>query len=1016
MGSERIRLWPILAGASFATLATAAYAQDVAESSVEEVVVTGSRIRRTDTETAAPITVVGQQVIADRGFVQVGQLLNDTTAINRSLPIRPSDGSSNTAGGGEQVPSLFGLGPGRTLTLVNGRRFVSTASSFGVPGVLEGSTNDAVVDTNVIPVGLIERIEIVQGGGAAVYGSDAMGGVINYILRDDFEGFEIDGQYSRSEEDDYPVSNARITWGMNFADRGNIAINAEWSKTEPLLTDARRRSALGRVTSANPADTGPNDGIPAVAEVLDARFWEFNTTGVLFAPPNPAAFPNRAFITLDGVPYNQFAGTGIPAQFNAAGTALVPYDPGTFPSAGPSIPFASGGDGYRYRDLGSLYAGVERRSFNVLGHYDLTPTLKLSTELLYSNVEGTDPRAGFVSNTILNSADTGSGAITISGLNAFLTPEVRDAIVNFLNTSGIFGPGAGFGWAAGAPLPVTLSKVFPDLLPSQTGTRELDTYRGVLALDGEFTAADRDFYWSLSASFAKTEGATRTWGIWQERFDNAIDSRLVNGTPVCAINADASPDNDDPLCSPINPFGVGNISDAARNYVSTLFGLDYENEQEDYLATLGGTLFSLPAGNVGFSVAYEHRSERASYVPLEANQLGLGRLGVPEQPQSAGYYTDELSAELLVPILGGNVSFPGVQALDLSGAYRYVDHSTAGSENVWSAGLRWRVVDDVLLRVSRSRNFRAPNLAQLYSPTTVGLEAILADPCDADRINSGPNPAVRRANCEALFAQHPEWGPLDSFQDPAENFPTTQVTRGGNPKLKNEISDTLSYGIVLQPSFVPGLTIIADRIEIDLENGLSFFTPQDFLATCFDSVVQPEDICAVSVRNDQGHVIASSALTFNAGSIQFRGETYQINYTTALGGGNLELNLEATHVSKLETSVTGVDRERTEGTGEQPDWRARFDVRYGWGPLRVTYGVSYLPSVLAAVGATIENNAHPRIGSNYTHNIGAQYDVTSYLTLRAGIENLTDEEPSYPTIYYGDILGRRYYMGVRAKF
>ena len=281
-----------LAGATLATFCGPVYAQGTGATSVEEIVVTGSRIRRPDPATPAPVVVVNQQALIDRGFVQVGQALNEATSIGRSLPIRPSDGSSNTSGGGEQVPSLFGLGAGRTLTLVNGRRFVSTASGFGVPGALSGSTNDSVVDTNVIPTGLLNRVEIVQGAGAAVYGSDAMGGVINYILRDDFEGLEIDGQYGRSSEDDYPVENARVTWGVNFAERGNVALNVEWSRTDSLLTEDRPRSALGRVTSANPADTGPNDGRPSVAEVLDCAFLGIQHPGRVVCTAGPHGVPD----------------------------------------------------------------------------------------------------------------------------------------------------------------------------------------------------------------------------------------------------------------------------------------------------------------------------------------------------------------------------------------------------------------------------------------------------------------------------------------------------------------------------------------------------------------------------------------------------------------------------------------------------------------------------------------------------------------------------------------------------
>jgi outer membrane receptor protein involved in Fe transport len=1019
----------VLAGATVAAFFGSVEAQDTGvATSVEELVVTGSRIRRTDIETPAPVTVIDQQALADRGFVQVGQALNEATAINRSLPIRPSDGSGNTSGGGEQVPSLFGLGAGRTLTLVNGRRFVSTASGFGVPGALQGSTNDSVVDTNVIPTGLLSRIEIVQGAGAAVYGSDAMGGVINYILRDNFEGLEVDAQYGRSSRDDYPVENARVTWGMNFAERGNVAVNVEWSRTDSLFNEDRPRSALGRVTSANPADTGPNDGIPATAEVFDSRFWEFNSRGVLFYlpspvcqsnPPTPAqpGFPFRCFLTTDGVRYNQIAGVGTPAQFSDAGTELIAFSPGQFPSAGPSIPFSSGGDGYRFRDLGALYSEVERTSANAIGHYDLSDAIRLSTELLYSKVEGTDPLSSMASNTILNSADTGSGPIAVLGANPFLTAAARTTIVNFLNANPtLFGPNSGTGWANGAPIPVSLSKAWGDLLPSSDGIRDLDTYRAVLAVDGDFKLGDRDMYWSVSGSYAGAEGSIRTWGVWQSRFLNAIDARSSNGNPVCAINVDAITTNDDPGCIPINPFGVGNVSQPARNYVSARFGQDYENTQYDYLATLGGPLFTLPGGNVSFSLAYEYRSEDATFTPTDASQRGLGRGGVPVAIQSGSYHTNEVSAEVVVPILGGDFKLPLVEAFELSGAYRQVDNSIAGSEDVWNAGLRWQVVDDVLLRASRSRNFRAPNLAQLFAPRTVGLEAIIQDPCDADRINGGPNPAVRRANCEALFAANPSYGPLATFQDPSENFPAAQVTRGGNPNLDNELSDTLTYGVVLRPRFIEGLTIVVDRVEVDLEDGLSFFAPQNFLATCFDSSVQPADICAVSTRSATGQVISSAAITFNAGSIEFRGETYNLNYNFGGDWGNMELALEATHVSKLETSVTGVDRTRTEGTAAQPDWRARFDARYTRGPLRVGYTLSYLTDVLAAQGATIENNPNPEIDANYRHSISAQYEFSEMLTVRAGVENFTDEEPSYPTIFYGDILGRQYYLGATLRF
>lgn len=986
---------------------------------IQEIIVTGSRIRRSDTATAAPITIIDEQALTDRGFVTLAQALNETTAITPARPMSVLDGSES--GGGEQYPQLFGLGAGRTLTLVNGRRMVTSAGSFS--SGFGNSSNDSVVDTNLIPTGLLRSVEIVQGGGAAVYGSDAMGGVVNYIYKDDFEGLEIDAQYGNTDRGDYETPAARVTWGMNFAERGNIAVNLEWSKTESLLPEDRADATRFLVGMPNDLDTGPNDGQPALNRTADARFWSFNQSGILFFPPDPSAFPNRNFITTNGL---QFPAGGIPAQFSADGTSLVAYNPGVFPTTrGPSLPFASGGDGYDYRAQSALFTGIERANANLIGHYDLTDKIRLSTELLYATTEGEDPRASIPSNTVLvTDPATGSGAISISARNAFLTPDARNTIVTYLNNLSpdvlmrynLPPVNAGNIWASGAPLPVALSKSWADLLPSSVGEREVDTFRAVLALDGDFTAANRDFYWNISATHASVDGSTRTWGVWQSRYTNAINSVLSNGSPVCAINADANPANDDPNCSPINPFGVGNVSDAARNYVSARFGMDYENTQQDYLATLGGDVVYLPAGPMRFNVGFEHRREEAEFTPLAADQAGVGRLGVPTLPQQGEYDTNEFSAELLIPILGQDFSLPGAEIVELTGAFRNVDHSIAGTESVWNAGLRWSIVQDFTVRYSRSRNFRAPNLTQLFAPTVVSQGTIGIDPCDAQRIDGGPNPTVRRANCQAVFDALGVQ--LDGFDSTNESFVNALITSGGDPTLDNEISDTTSYGFIFQPRFAEGLTVIVDRIEIELEDGLSLFRPQDFLAACYDAPDFPADICGLSTRDaTSGEVITSVQRTLNAGSIRYRGENYNVNYNMNLGPGNLFLGVEATHTSLLEQSVTGSDLTRLDGTTNQPDWRGRFDARYGFGSWRLGYTLNYLPSVLNNFStATIETTDVPTVDANYRHSISAQFDVTESLSVRAGVENFTDEMPSYPLASYGDILGRQYYMGVRAKF
>ena len=944
---------------------------------MESVVVTGSRIRREVASTPAPVTTYGAQNFEDRGLISAADALNDITSLRPQFNQAAGDGTSS--GSGQQFPELFGLGTGRTLTLVNGRRFVTTSSGLG----------DAQVDANIIPTGLIERIEVAQAGGAAVYGSDAIAGVVNYVLKDDFEGLELDAQVGNAENGNYPTHALRLTAGKNFDnDRGNVSVNLETSSTPLARFSEFETSNRSRITQSNPADTGPDDGIPSVQEVMPAYFWNFNGNGVVFSAPAPPP----PFLT--GL---QFAPDG----------SVVPYNPGNILG----IPFAEGGQGTRYSDLAGLRTGVDRYTGNVLAHYDISPNLRLNAELLYAKTEAESVPQG-TARTVLNQTDPALGAIMFTANNPYLSQDAIDAL-----------SAANPGFAFGAPL--WLSRHFyDDLFPSNVQTNDTKTMRAMLGLEGDFNASGRNFYWTVSGSYGQVDGEERRWGANTTLFNQALNAvRDGDGNIVCAINADADPSNDDPSCAPLNPFGAGNISQAATDYVSVPIGSSYENEQIDFLATIGTELFELPAGAVDAVFAYEHRREEASFTPLRANQLGLTGTGTQEVATSGDYNTNELSVELLVPVVGGDFTLPLVQKLEFDGTYRYVDNSIAGEESVWSLGTRWEPMDGVTVRATRSRNFRAPTLTQLFAPTTVVVTNAGLDPCDADRINAGPNPDVRRSNCEAEWAANPQYGDLATFQDPAENFSITEVTTGGNPELENEISNTTTYGIVVDRLFVPGLTFSADRIEIDLEDGLSAFTNGDFMAACYDSSPQSADVCSAFTRlqaadgsNPPGTVVTGRQTTFNAGEIIYRGEVYYLNYAFDTSVGDISLGLEATHTSELSTSVTGTTFNRTDNTVDQPDWAGRFDAVYSTGPLRLTYQLDYLDSVKAEEGATIENTPLPVIDSNITHSISALYSFENGVTLRAGVTNLTDEEPSYPTLAHGDILGRRYFAGMNIRF
>jgi iron complex outermembrane recepter protein len=1014
MGSVRRRLLAstMIGGlaltAAFAAQPAAAQTSSAAAkpaSDVEEVVVTGSRIHQAATDTPAPVETVTPQDFTDRGFVTAGQALNDLTSMTPAQAL--STGPGNASGNGQTFPNLFNLGPGRTLTLVDGRRYVSSAT----PVTGGGSGAGSGVDTNLIPLGLIDRVDVVQAGGAAVYGSDAIAGVVNYVLKQNFQGVEMDAQSSITSRGDYPENSIRVTAGHNFSDdKGNVALDVEWSKSDPLSNDARPTSDLSRSTSGT-------------TQILNSRFYEFSTNGVIFSipAPTPACGGANCFLRLNGVPQ----------QFSADGGSLIAFNPGLNPTSGGTAlipPFATGGDGFPLKDLSGLFSGVERWSANLLTHYDITDHMKLSGSLLFGSTRGDDPQGsqGF-SQTILNTPASGAGYITFNKANPFLSAA---EIASLTAASPSFGAGA----------PLFLSKDFVDLLPSQDFITTTDSYRFLVALDGDFNRFDRDFYYSLSYSYGQVNSKQQGWSVNNAKFKNAISATTnAQGQIVCSINAVSLVD---PSCAPINPFGSNTASLGAGTYVSVPVGYSYENQQDDFLATLGGDIFDVPAGKLKFSVAYEHRVEAEDFNPAAADLQGLTGSGVPEPATSGRYNTNEYSAELLLPVLGEGFNLPGFKTVELSAQYRFVDNSIAGTEDVWGLGLRWEVVPGFTLRASRSRNFRAPTLYQLFAPSSTGLAGGVQDPCDSRFINAGTNPAVREQNCLALFTANPLFGTgsagtapvgasaaarLAGFQDTAVNFSTALVTSGGNQTLQNEVSDTTTYGFVFQPHWVPGsLTVVADYISVDLQNGLTSFTPTNFSQACFDAPGANGATCGFFTRDNVGNIATAVSTTFNAASLNYKGETIDATYRFPVEWivgadkvGNVELALEATHNETLKQTVQGVVTELVDTVGTsgvpEPRWQVRGDVRYIRGPLRVTYEAYYLPSALAVPGANATNNADPIISSNLRQDISASYDF-GRIQVRAGVHNFTDEMPSYPTLSYGDIIGRQFFVGLKARY
>lgn len=951
----------------------------------DAVVVTGTRIRRTDTNSVAPVTVFTTVDLDERGYNQAGEMLNQITSNVPSEPTPPFQGVF-VFNAGRHSPNLFNLGAGRTLTLVNGRRMVTSSSGLG----------DRVVDSNVVPSGLIQRVDVVQAGGAAVYGSDAIAGVVNYILKEDFEGLSFGGSFGMSSRNDNERYSARMTAGTNFDDdRGNIAAHIEWSKTVPLFESDRPITSTSPRTVTNPLNTSTTDGQPPQVYIFDARGWTFNRNGVIFSSnsSNPSALVRNG---------------GNALQFSADGQTIIPYDTGVIPNN--SGTQAIGGQGIDYREISSLAAGVDRYSTAVIGHYDFADNLKLSGEFLLGHEEAEDPiGTQSILRFINGSALSGQGPFTFNRTNPYLTQQA----INTLDA-------ASSTFAGGGNL--VLSR-FMDVLPTRERYSETNTWRALVALEGDTNFLDRDFYWSLSASHGETTGENGGWAPYTTHLVAALDSvKLGSGQIVCRINADVSTTNDDPNCAPLNPFGNDTASPEATAYISAQTGSSFVNGQDSFLATLGGDVIDLPAGKAKFSLAFEKRYEGVKFDPFEADREGYLFSGIKSPRASGSYRTDELSTELLIPVVGGDFKLPFVENFELSGSYRWIDNSVAGEEKVWGTGQRWDVAYGVTLRASQSRNFRAPTLTQQFAPVSQSVTFIGQDPCDADRINAGSAPAIRRANCEAEWAANPGRLPLTGFQDPAENTSIVLVQTGGNPNLRNEISDTKTFGVVFQPDYIPGLVLSVDSIDVQLRDAIVSLTTTSFLAQCYDRSPQPADVCSTFTRNADGWVATGKSTTFNAGFLNYKGEIYNVNYRFDIGDvfaggadlGMLDLGLEATH-NKLYASGTGTAVSRSEGTTSSPDWRTRLDVRYSKGPLGVFYSIYHLPEAKSGYFDTIETVPYPNIASNTTHSLSMSYQLDNY-TFRAGVNNLTDKMPSFPTRDYGNFYGRQYFVSLSGQY
>lgn len=1087
----------LLSASMMALMAAPVQAQEVEEQAEEVddevIIVTGTRLNR-DANLGSPSPIVSVDAETLRGGADITEGLREIPALSASITSAQTiDPGELESGGSEGAATLNlrGLGAERTLVLVNGRRHVA------------GVAETAIVDINSIPPSLIKSVEVFTGGASAVYGADAVTGVVNFVLDTEFEGVELGASGGISGQGDGERIDLFAKFGKNFGDdRGNFVIAADYTRDDGLRFGDRAQFRDGNISADGPnpflrfqqGDLGGADtpNFNAFYQPSNGRY----PFGFIIPTPGSADFD--AIFTGGVTPTSQeqalidralnaptrFIAPQYQFQITSAGGVIIPgdfLDPqidlnnnGTsdcldsftgfnglfdFSNAfglaggcwlnGPngievvqdgliaSNFNAFGGNTVIFDNNGFLVPEVERFSVNLLADYDLTDSINVFFEGKYVRQDTT---FGTAQNSFYD-------LLTVAPDNPFIPAELQGVAAN---AGGLF-----------------ITRDPTDLGPNIDNNRA-ETWRFVGGATGSLTDA---IGFEISANWGRYETVeTNNNNVLLDRFFAAIDVTTdASGNPVCRSEIDPTvrspstvfgipagefgyltfvPGQGD--CKPANLFGIGSISQEAIDFITTTTINRFETEQLVIQGLISGDtseFFNLPYDAIDFVVGLEYRDERSSsefdalsrgilpVTTVDGNagdfvgDLGFTQTSLATPPdeflQNSGGQFDviEIFGEIGTTIVEG---VPGLEELRIEGAARYGDYSTVGGVFTWAVNGFYSPIEDVRFRGTFSRAVRAPNISELFAPAQADFFRPF-DPCDQteiDRLQADgfANIDNRIANCRAD-------GIPEGFSDPLSARFAGTVS--GNPDLREETAETLTFGVVLEPSFIPGLGISVDYYSIEIDDAISTIDEQDVVDNCYDSATFPNEFCDTFTRNrdpSSAQFLGFTSLsltTINFVSIETAGIDASVTYSFDIGEHRFDLAATGAWVDKVDfffdpTDETAIDPEL--GEVGRPEWAARGSFGWTYGPLTLGYSLQYLSQMtLGDVEIETVDAQFGEVGfadEYFIHDFTASYSFSDdRFEIYGGINNLTDETPfvterAYPV----NPVGRYFYLGARASF
>lgn len=939
-----------------------------AQEATQKVEITGSRIPTINVEGPSPITVLGAKDIKADGVRNVESLLNNLPQVFADQTGNVSNGSTGTA-----TVSLRGLGADRTLVLVNGRRL-----PFGSPA-------NSAADINQIPAQLIKRVEVSTGGGSAVYGSDAIAGVVNFILNDKFEGVQIDANHSFfNHQQDGTAGVAGIVAGRAATNPANFAVPGDKGRDgnsldASLLIGSNFANGKGNAT----VYFGYKRDNALLQSQRDFSACSLTSSAAGFACGGSNTNATGSFSSVSGA-----------------------FRPQTVADAAGNARLRAATDQYNFGPLNYFQRPSERYNVNAFAKYDLFENVKLYSEFSFHDDRTTGQIApGGVFGNIA----------TLRGDNPLLSQSFRTAF--------------------GLNSPTATTDVIVQRRNVEGGGRASEfrntSFREVFGVKGDVGNWTYDVF--LQASKVIYSQSEQNY-FSDTRINRALDVVNVGGVATCRSVVDGS----DPACVPYNPYRLGGVTAAQLAYLQVPGSRQGSTEQLVQGASIGSDLgnygIKLPTANSGVGVSFgvEHRVDKLTLQTDSLTAAGdLSGSGGPTPGLSGRTRVSEAFGEVNIPLIEGKAF---ADFLNIKGQYRYSDYSSGATTDTYGVGVEWAPIKEVRFRGSYQRAVRAPNVVDLFQAQGNNLFDADEDPC------AGTTPSATLAACARTGVTAAQYGRI---QDSAAGQYNT--LQGGNPNLKPESSDSYTIGVILQP--VKNLTVSVDYFDIKIKDTISTVAPTTILDQClatgapqFCSLVQRDRTGSLWLL-PEGRIISTN---LNIGNTKTSGIDINASYAQKIANyGSLNFNIVGTWLDKLVVEeVPGLGSFDCAGLygnskcgQSNPTWRHKarltwnspwaFDVSASWRyfnsvDLERTSSNPLLAGSVNAVDRTLKTQ-------NY-FDIAGVWNVTKSLAISGGVNNVFDRDPpitsqlpvgsgngnTFPGFY--DALGRKIFINGTYKF